>query len=386
MKKQKVIKIFLSAIVAFILSLAGSISLVETKAESVADLHVLWIQDYQNNGETATFAIKTTASNTQVREKFQSKSFEYITINGYTLTEILSADKTACVQLDGVFLRVTISAGGYKYCLSECDKDRIIIEKGFSFISGEVAPYDFTYTWDNIFEKYMVIPDASLLDTTQCNTALLRDIVFDSTNERQLFIHFAYPISMDYMSCIQYDPEGMSKQFRSIGWSDPNDLYISQLSLFGIRESMLNNILVDGKSLNEWMAEDGPYVADPENLVKIAVHGTGRDRGRYLTVEFGYASSCLLSNNESHTLTLKKGLVFPSLYCLVEDVTMTYNPETDIWGTKSVDEEFESLPIQQQEKGCSGTIADVSALLMAVAMGIVGIRLIKRKEEKCNED
>ena len=32
-------------------------------------------------------------------------------------------------------------------------------------------------------------------------------------------------------------------------------------------------IIGDGRYF-EWMEEDGPYVADPENLVKIAVHGT----------------------------------------------------------------------------------------------------------------
>lgn len=385
MKKQKFIKIFLSAVMAFILSLAGSISLVETKAESVADLHVLWIQDYQNDGETATFAIKTTANNTQVLENFQSKAFEYITINGYTLTEILSADKAAHIQLDGVFLRLTISASGYKYCLSESNKDRIIIEKGFSFISGEVTPYDFIYTWDDIFEKYMVIPDSSLLDESQCNNALLRDIVFDTTNERQLFIHFSYPIGMEYMPCIQYDPEGMAQQFRAVGWSDPSDLYISQLSLFGIRDSILNNILVDGKSLYEWLEEDGTYVADPENLVKIAVHGTGRDRGRYLTIEFGTASSCLLSNNETHTLTLKGGLIFPSLYRLNDDVTMVYDADTDIWGAQSAEKEFENLPIQPEESGCNGTIIDTGLVSLCMGIGFVCVQFIKRKGEKQNE-
>ena len=387
MKGQKFLKIFLTVIASMILSFTVSVSAVETKAEENEDLHILWIQDYENDGELANFAIKTTAKNTQTRENFQSDAFEYITVNGYTLKDITEADKKASVKLDGIYLRVTLSATGYKYCLKETEEDRIVIEKGFSFISGEVTPYDFTYTWDKIFNKYMVIPDPTLLDESQISSALLRDVVFDSTNDRQLFIHFSYPVGLEYMSCIQYDPEGMAQQFRSIGWSYPSDLYISQLSLFGIRDSILNNILVDGVSLAEWLEEDGPYVADPQNLILISVHGVGRDRGRYLTVEFGYASSCMLSDNEEHTLTLKGGLLFPTLFRLNDDITLTYNPETDVWGAGNAESEIESMNTQQTSEGCNSTM-DMGLATTCVGLALAFAKRVGRnkKEGNCNEE
>ena len=387
MKNKNLLKIVTAIAAAAVVSCSCALSVTDANASGTEDLHVLWIQDYHNNGEIAGFSIKTTAKNTQVRDDFQSDSLDYVTVNGYTLTEILLADATASVRLDGAFLQVTVSAEGYAYCLEETENDRIVIEKGFSFISGEVTPYDFSYTYDAVFEKYMVIPDPSLIDESRITSALLRDVVFDTTNERQLFVHFSYPVCLEYISCVQYDSESMAEQFRNIGWSDPNDLYISQLSLFGIRDSILNNVLVDDKSLAEWMEYDGAYVADPESLVRIAFHGTGRDRGRYMTIEFGYASSCVLSNNESHKLTLKKGLIFPTLARLNRDVTLVYDPETDIWGSEHPETPIYSGDVQAGEESCASALTGTGAVVfsMGAILACAWIKGRKKKGDLCDE-
>jgi hypothetical protein len=371
------------ACVALSMAFATPTAVAPAIAEEATPLHVLWIQDYQREGDTASFAIKTTAKNTQQRKDFQSDAFAYISINGYTLTEIMDADENARVDLDGVYLRVSVSAEGYAYCFDGTTDDTIVVEEGFSFISGEVTPYTFTYTYDLVFKKFMVVPDTSLLDESRYASTVLHDVVFDSTNERQVFIHFTYPIGLEYTSCIQCDPEEMARQFRSIGWSDPSDLYISQLSLFGIRESILTGIIIDGKSLKEWIYEDGLYVSDPQNLVQLSLLGSW-DRGSYLTVLFGEASSCNLTDNEKHVITIKKGTTFPTYTQMVTDTTLTYDPVTNVWGSELAEEEIKSDDVKvetgEKEEGCASKTG-VGTVVFAFGVAVLGVCALRKKKE-----
>lgn len=353
----------------------------------IKKLSVLWLEEYERNEEAnkVSFAIKTNSFNTSVIEDFQSEALKYIKINGVDMLNVLEKDSTAKVTLNGAMIYVTMGLKDenktpFAYAIQEDDDDRIVIEEGFYLPTMETNPYTLQFRFDEVLKKFIVIGNPDLIDESKYRGTVLYDVYSDNYNYRQIFIHFVYPVTTEYLHHIQYDAEMYAKDMRRRGLSDPTDLFCAEFSIFGMRDSLLNNIIVDGKSLQEWMIYDKDKVHDPQDLVMLSLHSS-YDRGTLLTVEFSPASSCDPSDEGLHTLELREGIVFPTLVKVMGTHKYSYNHKADgsvdkKWiadGTESRIEKYK--PTQSpagMSKGCGGMILSGGSVFLIALLSVFG--------------
>ena len=369
-------------------------------------LSILWLEEYEKNDEEnkVSFAIKTDSFNTSLIENFQSEALKYIKINGVDMLAVLGQDESAKVTLNGGMIYVTMAledknSTPFTYAIQENDEDRIVIEKGFYLPTMETNPYTLQYRFDEVLKKFIVIGNPDLIDESEYRGTVLYDVYSDNYNYRQIFIHFVYPVTTEYLHHIQYDAETYAKDMRKRGLSDPTDLFCAEFSIFGMRDSLLNNIVVDGKSLQEWMIYDKDKVHDPENLVLLSLHSS-YDRGTLLTVEFSPASSCDPSDEGLHTLELRDGLVFPTLVKLMGTHKYSYNHKAD----GSVDKKWiaaeTEAPIEPYQgevqnpaqnptnagEGCGSTIVSMGSVFPIAVLSVFGVAtVLYRKKARKSE-
>ena len=275
-------------------------------------LNVFWIQDYvkdETSGDVA-FAVKTDSVNTAFFSDFNSDALKFMKINGTKLFDMIESGK-ATAELDGAMLKVEVNSADNGSAIKGASSDKILIEKGFYYPTNEITACDYEFIYDIVFEKFVMTANAEISERFANRGTVLYDINSDNYNYRAIWIHFTYQITTMYMHHMQYDAESYAKYMRKIGSSSPTDSYCAELTLTGVRDSLLDNIAFDGKTLREWMIFDKDKVRDPENLVQLSMHAS-YDRGTLLVLEFSPASSCNPSENGLHTLELKDGLIFPT--------------------------------------------------------------------------
>ncbi len=362
----------------------------ETKA-----LQVLWLEEYDIDEESnyVSFAIKTNSFNTSTIEDFQSEALEHVKINGVDLLEILSQDVNSKVKLSGAMIYVKTglydeAEEPFEYAIKENSEDRIVIEKGFYLPTLEETENTFEFYYDEVASKFIAVGNPDLAGENAYGETLLHDVYSDNYNYRQLFIHFVYPIipTKQYIFNVQYDAETLAKDMRRRGLSSPTDMWCADFSNLGMRNSILNNVIVDGKSLQEWMILDKDKVHDSQNLVMLSFHGS-YDRGTLLTVEFSPASSCNPSSEGLHTLELREGMVFPTMVKLVGTHKYTRYHKADgsvdkQWvavGQESPIEDYQEENVDKS-KGCGSAILSSSSVLPITVLSIVGaLSLLWRK-------
>lgn len=401
MAHSKKVRIF-AALVLFTLAVFCGLCInpIASANAETKNLNILWIQDYRKDGsDNVFFTVKTDSENVLDFENYQSGTFKMLKINSVTLFEMIDKGY-ASAFIVGTDLQVSVNAFDANcplpdYSVKEDDTDRIVIEKGFYFPTGETNPYNLEFKYDAVFKKFVMVGNSSYLPQSEYNGTVLYDVNSDDgeSKYRCLWIHFTYPVTNQYLHHLQYDAESLVKHMREIGSTAPTDLFCSQLSLLGIRDSFLDNIVVDGKSIREWMIFDKDKVRDPENLVLISLQAF-YDRGTLLTVEFSPASSCDPSEAGAHTLELKEGLTFPSLVRLTGTHKYSYNRKTDgtiekLWGTAEAEKPLEKYSETNAEgNGCGSAVTSdftLSAvgILCGFAISVFVVKLrFKRKNGK----
>ena len=335
-------------------------------------LNVFWIQDYvkdETSGDVA-FTVKTDSANTEIVPDFNSDALKFMKINGAELFGMIEGGK-ASAELDGAMLKVEVNSADNGSAIKGEPSDKILIEKGFFYPTGETIACDYEFIYDIVFEKFVMTANEEISERFADRGTVLYDINSDNYNYRAIWIHFTYPITTTYMHHIQYDAESYAKYMRKIGSSSPTDSSCAELTLTGVRDSLLDNIAFDGKTLREWMIFDKDNVGDPENLVQLSLHAS-YDRGTLLVLEFSPASSCDPSEEGLHTLELKDGLIFPTGVKLTG--THKYSrvhkgkvpPEGveladyKLWTAATEEKPLEKYTEEKSGSGCKGTLNTTS--------------------------
>lgn len=331
-------------------------------------LNVFWIEDYRkdvDSGDTY-FTVKTDSLNTAVFSDFNSDALKLMKINGTKLFDMIESGK-ASAELDGAMLKVEVYSEDNGSAIKGASSDKILIEKGFYYPTNEITACDYEFIYDIVFEKFVMTANAEISERFASSGTVLYDINSDNYNYRAIWIHFTYPITTMYMHHMQYDAESYAKYMRKIGSSCPTDSYCAELTLTGVRDSLLDNIAFDGKTLREWMIFDKDKVRDPENLVQLSMHAS-YDRGTLLVLEFSPASSCNPSENGLHTLEIKDGLIFPTGVKLMG--THKYSrvhsgkvppdgielADYKLWKAETEEKPLEKYTEVKSESGCKGTL------------------------------
>lgn len=331
-------------------------------------LNVFWIEDYRkdvDSGDTY-FTVKTDSVNTVKFSDFNSDALKFMKINGTDLFDMIESGK-ASAELDGAMLKVEVYSEDNGSAIKGEPSDKILIEKGFYYPTNEITACDYEFIYDIVFEKFVMTANEEISERFANRGTVLYDINSDNYNYRAIWIHFTYPITTMYMHHMQYDAESYAKYMRKIGSSSPTDSYCAELTLTGVRDSLLDNIAFDGKTLREWMIFDKDKVRDPENLVQLSMHAS-YDRGTLLVLEFSPASSCNPSENGLHTLELKDGLIFPTgvkltgthKYSRVHSGKVPPDgielADYKLWKAETEEKPLEKYTEVKSESGCKGTL------------------------------
>ena len=344
-------------------------------------LSVYWLTSPSAEDEDGyiTFELRLSAQSGALSD-FNFPVSEYIRIGEKSLSDILAENKDAGISLSDYTLTVKIPASYLK------DGLVVTVLEGFAIPAG-ILREDVTFTYDADFEEFTgevhreAIEDQ--LTPTNVNTIITAtDGVARGTN--QLFIEFTTPCSMKYLPFAQADTDTVFSSYGSVGVT-MSARYAYELTAYGIRESLLDYLLLDDKTLREWAIEAG---GGAESVRYIDIYYLGETFGvYYLQIVINRESDAVMDWNESHTITFKQGFITPMLGVFEKDVQWAWNPETQSWApdesaNATVDpdaqlkaEEGELFP--EPSGGCSGvaaatgTVIGAALLASAVALLIV---------------
>ena len=321
---------------------------------------------------------------------FASEALRFVSLDGTSLLDILAGDEGASVSLSGFVMTVRIPAAliGEGTVLS--------FREGFVTPAGGRLQSDETFTFDGVFGEFNgevhreEIED--ILTPTDVNTIIrATDGVAPGTN--QLFIEFTTPCSVKYLPFTQADPATIFNSYGSVG-VPMTARYTWELTRYGIRESLWDYLLLDGKTLREWAAEDGG--AEASRYIDIYYQGTNFGI-YYLQIVINRQSSAVMDWDEAHTLTFKEGFITPAFGVFTEDVRYAWDPEAAVWtvdtaGQETVDPDDQLKEEQPPEEGCGAAAGQGSglilpALLLTAAAGAAvrrfqNVKKVSRKEDQ----
>ncbi len=340
-------------------------------------LRVLWLQDLAPEKNTTSFTIKV--SNEYARgggvENFTSQAFSKIEINGSTLTEILQTDERARADLRGQYLDVTLSAAGYGHCIKFDESDLIVIKKGFTLPQGGETEFDTRYVYDALWEQFSVVPDLTQVrgEVTTVSVELVQtDIAAFEDGTTMIFVKFAYPPSYRFYPYMQSHVSMMPSRLASISASNPSELFLSELALYGVFNSALDKLYFDGLSMREWMMKDKRTNVDWKDIVDVRFLGTGFNDGYSMQFIFSKNASASLLTDGEHYVEFKTGFITPNLNVVQKDVKYKWNESLQKW---------EGVALSADEKtfknGC-GAVAP-TALLPTLLLSAVAVLAKKRK-------
>ncbi len=293
-------------------------------------LHVYWATSpeamaAENEEDTGfvTFDLRLSVKNA-VLENFSSSVLKNILIGGDDLLNILTDESGASATLSGYTLSIKIPA-------SYIAKGLVItVKKGFTTPAGGQLSADESFFYDEIFKEFNGEVHReeieSILKLTDVNTILTAtDGVAPGTN--QLFIEFTTPCSTKYLPFMQADAETIFASYGSVGITMPA-LYVYELNRYGMRDSLWDYFLIDGKTLREWAVADGG--ADASRYIDIYYQGTNFGV-YYMQLVINAQSSAVMDWSESHTITFKEGFITPAFGVFDKDVQFAWDPETKTW-------------------------------------------------------
>lgn len=350
--------------------------------QSDTPLYVLWIQDLAPEKETTTFSVKFLQEYARGGniENFASSFFDKFEINGATLTDVLQTDARARVDLRGQYLDVTISATGYAHCIGFDENDGIVIKKGFALPQGGETAFDMKFVYDALWEQFSVVPDTSQIpDEWKLTTVSVEMVESDreslENGTTMIFVKFAYPCSYRFYPFMQMHVSMMPSRLESISATNPSDLFLSEMALYGVFDSVLDKLYFDGLSMREWMLKDKRMNVDWKDIVDIRFLGTGFNDGYSMQFTFSKNSSASQFTKGEHTIEFKAGFITPNLNVLQKDLKYQWNETLRKWEgvSTAAEEEFTA-------DGCGAVTP--AALIPALLGAAVALCMKKRKGEE----
>lgn len=345
-------------------------------------LDVFFVQNLvKNNGEEesdkyAEFEIKF--SKEFKGEEFRSEKmpqFDKIIFNGESLSQIYAEE----VENKTYRVRITISGDLVKIrvpLLKFNGNDEIIVKKGFTLPQGGEVGADVKFKYDELYEQFSTVADRSLFPYVGVTVTLVESDTMNSSLT-SLFLKFGEVVSEGYIILGLHESE-LSAELAKNPAMDLKDAHIAQFAKYGVIESTLDYIVIDGLSVRQILLNDKAHFGGFKNTVKVNYHGTGFNRGYVMSISLSDGSLGILDPNTTHKITLKKGFVTAGLMQITEDISYYYNTVTGKWQARPFAENSDVT----SGKGCSGSLSVngifTGLILLGTAM-VVTIKKFRRK-------
>lgn len=336
-----------------------------------------------------------TSYNNHYRKNFNSSVLSHIKINGKGLSGIIKSDENNYFCLSGKSLVIGVSKSYLK------DGLQVTLEKGFKVPEGATLKEKVSFVYDSEFERF----DAKRVkfpDTVQTRNVNVDEIVFgtDGVAEgtTQIFVKFNNIVCGDYLPSVQLGAYGLSEVRSVIPTMNASDTYISQLDKYGMISSVMDNILLDGKSVREWISKDKDQAgSDWGNSIQVNYIGSVFNP-YYLQICLNQTSSSVMDESIAHEIVFKKGFITPEFGVLGEDVSFVWDAEAELWSKVN-----ESIPLDTyveakdtdywnaEEMTYSGQMSGIVWLIPVIvaallAVGTVVTISVVRKRRRCRDE
>ena len=270
-----------------------------------------------------TFEIRLSVQNAAA-DSITGEMKAHILIGDTPLTEILAADSGSSAVLQTFAIAVTIPASYLQDGLT------VTVKEGMRTPAGGTLAADEVFTYDGVFDIFVgeVHREEAepLLTPTGINSILTAtDGVEEGSN--QLFIEFTTPCSFKYLPFAQADAATIFASYGSVGVNIPAR-YVYELNRYGMRESLWDDLYIDGVSVREWAVKDGGK--DASRLIDMYYQGTNFGV-YYLQIVISKFSSAAMDWSKPHSLTFKEGFVTPTFGVFEEDVQFAWDPAAQTW-------------------------------------------------------
>lgn len=351
--------------------------------QSEKPVYVLWVQDFDVSETTANFTLKLSAEYTgEDITGFNIVTFDKIKINGKALSEILVEDASANVVLSGQFLKITVSATSFTLT----DTDRITVEKGFAVPYGGTVGKTVAFKYVSLWEEFEHVTDISDIESklTTVNVKMIETPSEAVDKATYIMVTFAQPVSYRFYPYVHRHAKYISNRYKDFPTTNPSDLYISQLSQYGITDSVLDNIVFDGKTIREWIEYDKRTSTDWENSIDVRFLGTGVEMADRIQICFNTNSSAVMDLSKTHTMEIKEGFITPNLQRVDKSVTYSWDVLNKCWTGFSANSTETDQEQQQPEKtsGCGSALAVDAYVLSVMVTLLAGIILTAKATAK----
>ncbi|MBQ2701510.1 MAG: hypothetical protein IJF64_00830, partial [Clostridia bacterium] len=348
------------------------------------ELTLLWVESFEVDDEYAVVTFKTTARIDEETDFSKSSALRHVLINGKPLTEIINESGNSVV-IDGRFLTVTLSVASSG--LKGVETDRIVIQKGFALPSGGTTKREKVYAYSAVWETFEVVSETE--EVKQLNKIITVDKVETATNstEESLYLHviFNLPISYRYMRGMHKDLSLCANGFASV-----TDLMLSDLAYYGVITTVGENILFDGKTLNQWLIEfrGANNWADIVNVEFLGISASGANyefcKRMQITLHLGKE---YLDDSVPHTIEFREGLVSPSLQMLEKTFKYKWDVELQAWvgDVEQIETPKTEVSKKQSSSGCSSTLGLGGVWTVGAAVTLWSGTHILREKRRTSE-
>ena len=174
--------------------------------------------------------------------------------------------------------------------------------------------------------------------------------------------------------------------------SSTNDTVNYGLAKNGAFYSVTDKLFVNGKSIREWMQID--YENGDGELIRIAYLGFGLNGGKHMAINAAESSALAktMGVGKAMSVELKEGFTTPTMLYLNKDLKFEITAENakgnqsrfdDVTERKEFTPDLPSEDNSSGKKGCSGSVADCSVIIVVLA--VVVTIICKRREKGENE-
>ncbi len=337
-----------------------------------------------------TFELRLSVQNATA-DSLTGDMLQHILIGEKTLAEILAEDSGSSAKLGTFAIEVTVPASYLTDGLT------VTAKQGLRTPAGGTLAADEAFTYDGMLEVFVgeVHREEAepLLTPTDVNTVIrATDGVEKGSN--QLFIEFTTPCSFKYLPFAQESAETIFASYGSVGVNIPAR-YVYELNRYGMRESLWDDLYIDGKSVREWAEADGGK--DAARLIDLYYQGTNFGV-YYLQIVIDKYSSSAMDWSEPHTLTFKAGFVTPAFGVFEKDVQWAWDPASQTWApddsaNATVDPDAQLKPEDGEDLFVTGggtwlivgLCVGAAVIVAAAVAAVVLLRKKKRKEAASDE-
>ena len=331
-------------------------------------------------------------------EKLTDSLAESISINGKTIKSLINEKKVA-IKLNGNFVEVVLNKSEFMFDDTDC----IEIKKGATvktYKNGRklINTDDEKFVYSTTLERFEVDVDWEQVKNNskrgaieQIEIAQNAESVFNGETLKMssVWVHFKDGAKKNYDT---FNVHLNLQEFaKASGCSDLLTYHYAQNGMF---ESVMDKMVVNGKSLREWLIEDKQ--AGNSGMIRVEYLPFSISQGKIMRIVVSEKSLLKIGEGVDQSIEFKEGFTNPNLQQIPDNTYFEISATEAIANAKfsninpndveiqNVDMEFE----QDKTESVSwfakyGIAVTISGITLIVVIGVIAFWLFRKKRGEC---